>query len=194
MIFIGIFLYWFVFGGSSLMVYGFYVRGRYFNRRRKDYLGNFYKNSFNFLGKTSRRDFWITQGFLLYFYLFYFIVGLLIYNPNNYEDPNEALFAAIWIFSLLIFFSVISLIPNFAIQVRRLRDAGINPFWILIIFIPYIGQIPLFILCAYPSRKKRLPITLRDRLSEIEDLLTKGTIDEEEYKYMRKQILINHTS
>ena len=33
-------------------------------------------------------------------------------------------------------------------------------------------------------------MTLQDRLSEVEDLLKKGTIDEEEYKYMRKQILL----
>ena len=41
-------------------------------------------------------------------------------------------------------------------------------------------------------KKKRLPVTLQDRLSEVEDLLKKGTIDEEEYKYMRKQILSKH--
>ena len=34
-------------------------------------------------------------------------------------------------------------------------------------------------------------MTLQDRLSEVEDLLTKGTIDEEEYKYMRKKYLHN---
>ena len=41
-------------------------------------------------------------------------------------------------------------------------------------------------------RKKRLPMTLQDRLSEVEDLLKKGTIDEEEYKYMRKKILTKY--
>ena len=35
-------------------------------------------------------------------------------------------------------------------------------------------------------------MTFQDRLSEVEDLLTKGTIDEEEYKYMRKPILSKH--
>ena len=29
-------------------------------------------------------------------------------------------------------------------------------------------------------------------VNEVEDLLTKGTIDEEEYKYMRKPILSKH--
>ena len=188
MIFVGIFI-WFIFGGSSMMVYGFYLRGRYFNRRRKDYLGNFYKNSFNFLGKTTRKDFWITQGFLLFYYLFYFIVGLTLYNiSSGYATSEEVIIA--W--SLFIFFSVISLIPNYAIQVRRLRDIGKDPLWILIGFVPLIGSIMLLIFYMSPSRKKRLPRTLAERLNEVEDLLKKGTIDEEEYKYMRKKILTKY--
>ena len=33
---------------------------------------------------------------------------------------------------------------------------------------------------------------LRDKLKEVEDRLTKGTIDEEEYKYMRKKIITKY--
>ena len=35
-------------------------------------------------------------------------------------------------------------------------------------------------------------MTLQDRLSEVENLLKKGTIDEGEYKYMRKKILTKY--
>ena len=73
---------------------------------------------------------------------------------------------------------------------RLFRDAAKNPWWILISFIRFFGGIVLLIFYLSPSRTKRLPITLQDRLSEVEDLLKKGTIDEEEYKYMRKQILL----
>ena len=41
-------------------------------------------------------------------------------------------------------------------------------------------------------KKKRLPLTLQDRLSKVEDLLQKGTIDDEEYKYLRKKILTKY--
>ena len=33
-------------------------------------------------------------------------------------------------------------------------------------------------------------MTLQERFKQVEDLLNQGTIDEEEYKYMRKQILL----
>ena len=76
-------------------------------------------------------------------------------------------------------FSMISGIPNIAIQVRRLRDAAKNPMWLLISLVPLIGTITLLIFYASPSREKRLPITLQDRLNNVEDLLNQGTIDEE---------------
>ena len=89
-------------------------------------------------------------------------------------------------------FSLLFIIPSISLQIRRLRDAAKKPWWILISFVPFIGGIVLLIFYLSPSRKKRLPMTLQDRLSEVEDLLKKGTIDEEEYKYMRKQILSKH--
>ena len=89
-------------------------------------------------------------------------------------------------------FSIITFIPSISLQVRRLRDAAKNPWWILISFVPFIGGIVLLIFYLSPSRTKRLPMTLQDRLSEVEDLLKKGTIDEEEYKYMRKKILTKY--
>ncbi len=88
-------------------------------------------------------------------------------------------------------FLVISLIPSISIQVRRLRDAARNPLWILLGFIPF-GAIVPFIFYLSPSRKQKLPMSLHDRLDEVEDLLNQGTIDEEEYKYMRKKILTKY--
>ena len=37
-------------------------------------------------------------------------------------------------------------------------------------------------------------MTLQERLDEVEDLFTKGTIDEKEYKYMRKKILTKYVN
>ena len=88
--------------------------------------------------------------------------------------------------------SIISLIPSISLQVRRLRDAAKNPWWILISFVPFVGGIVLLIFYMSPSRKKKLPMTLQDRLNEVEDLLDQGTIDEEEVKYMRKKILTKY--
>ena len=75
---------------------------------------------------------------------------------------------------------------------RRLRDAAKNPLWILINFVPFIGGIVLLIFYLSPSKKRKIKNKLQDKLKEVENLLTQGTIDEEEYKYMRKKILTNY--
>ena len=164
--------------GISFLVYRLCLRVLFFNRRRIDYLGNFYKYSFNFSGKTKRKDFWITESFLLLISLFY------LYFVLANDFPGAII--------PFICFGILSVIPNIAIQVRRLRDIGKDPLWILIGFVPLIGSIMLLIFYMSPSRKKRLPRTLAERLNEVEDLLKKGTIDEEEYKYMRKKILTKY--
>ena len=156
---------------------------------RENYIWNFYKNSFNFSGKTKRRDFWITELWLLLICLFFVWFGFAIYlDLCRFGDCDFRPYILIPFYG----FSMISGIPNIAIQVRRLRDAAKNPMWLLISLVPLIGTITLLIFYASPSREKRLPMTLQDRLSEVEDLLNQGTIDEEEYKYMRKKILTKY--
>ena len=161
-----------------------------------NYFKEFWKNSFDFKGITKRNVFWITQTWLLLHSVLLGIFGICLFtdnyfifsNPYYSNDTNLERYIFIPIFA----FSIVSLIPSISIQVRRLRDAARKPWWILISFIPFIGVIVLLIFYLSPSRKKRLPMTLQDRLSEVENLLKKGTIDEEEYKYMRKKILTKY--
>ena len=158
-------------------------------------LEKFWKHSFNFKGKIKRKEFWITQGFIFLLYLLSVSISICLfldinYVGNSYDFEWTGVTTYIWI--SFYGFSLVCLIPSISIQVRRLRDAARNPWWILISFVPFVGGIVLLIFYLSPSRTKRLPMTLQDRLNEVEDLLTKGTIDEEEYKYMRKQILSKH--
>ena len=160
-------------------------------------LAKFWKHSFNFNGKTKRRDFWITQGLILLLYLFSVLISITLFLDRNYGlDYNYTYYQWTGIRQYILVsiygFSAVSLIPSISLQVRRLRDAAKNPWWILISLIPFLGGIILFIFYLSPSREKRLPITLQERLKEVEDLLDQGTIDEEEYKYMRKKILTKY--
>ena len=154
----------------------------------------FWKRSFNFTGITKRRNFWITQAWYLFHVILLVIFGSILFVDFNSLNNFYINWSEVGPFILIPIyaFSIVSFIPSIALQVRRLRDAAKNPLWILMNFVPFIGGIVLLIFYLSPSRKKRLPMTLQDRLSEVEDLLTKGTIDEEEYKYMRKQILSKH--
>ncbi len=170
-----------------LMFYVYWVTNPDFDR--EIFIWNFYKNSFNFSGKTTRRDFWITELWLLLIYFLLVGFGFAIYFDTCYSGGCDL---RPYILIPFYGFSMISGIPNIAIQVRRLRDAAKNPWWLLISLVPLIGAITLLIFYASPSKEKKLPVTLQDRLSEVEDLLKKGTIDEEEYKYMRKKILTKY--
>ena len=161
------------------------------------HLEEFWKLSFVFKGKTKRSDFWITQLFIFLIYIILVAIGICLFADINFGwgwDLYYFRWAGVepYILMPIFTFSIVSLIPSISIQVRRLRDAAKNPWWILISFVPFIGGIVLLIFYLSPSRKKRLPMTLQDRLSEVEDLLKKGTIDEEEYKYMRKKILTKY--
>ena len=155
----------------------------------KNYIWDFYKNSFNFSGKTSRRDFWITELWLLLIYFLLVGFGFAIYS--------DCLFGACDDFRPYILipfygFSMISGIPNIAIQVRRLRDAAKNPWWLLISLVPFIGTITLLVFYASPSKEKKLPATFEEKLKEVEDFLARGIISQEEYQSMRQKIISKH--
>ncbi len=165
--------------------------------KKFSHLEEFWKLSFVFKGKTKRSDFWITQLFIFLIYIILVAIGICLFADINFGGGWDLYYfrwAGVepYILMPIFTFSIVSLIPSISIQVRRLRDAAKTPWWILISFVPFIGGIVLLIFYLSPSRKKRLPMTLQDRLSEVEDLLKKGTIDEEEYKYMRKKILTKY--
>ena len=156
-------------------------------------LWEYWLNSFNFNGLITRKKFWITQAYLLFQLILFVILGICLFYDASISRPQEPNFLP-FVYTPIYSFLIISTIPSISLQIRRLRDAAKNPWWILISFVPFIGGIVLSIFYMSPSRKKRLPMTLQDRLSEVEDLMKKGTIDEEEYKYMRKKILTKYVN
>ena len=156
-------------------------------------LWEYWLNSFNFNGLITRKKFWITQAYLLFQLIIFVILGVCLFYDASISRPQEPNFLP-FVYTPIYSFLIISTIPSISLQIRRLRDAAKNPWWILISFVPFIGGIVLLIFYMSPSRKKRLPMTLQDRLSEVEDLMKKGTIDEEEYKYMRKKILTKYVN
>jgi len=149
-----------------------------------NYLFEFYGRYFDFTGKTNRTDYWTT-------YLVSFIVGLCLYLISD---------------RLMILISFISIIPGISLQIRRLRDIGKSPEWILLYFLPIIGPFLLLFWLTKPSNyfsKKPLNVALIDseqviekgisnienQLEKLKSMLSKKLITEEEYKSMRKKIL-----
>ena len=104
----------------------------------------FISHYFDFKGKISRKQYWF--GVLTYsiFLILASCVGMMI---------NET--ASLVAQSLV---SLIFLIPGLAICVRRLRDIGKNPWWILISLVPIIGALWLLFLMCKKGETKCKPV------------------------------------
>lgn len=95
----------------------------------KEAIRLYYRNYFNFSSRTSRRDYWLAQGYLI---LGTVIVQLLLMFPRT-----ELLLAA-WVLG--------NIIPSLSIAIRRYHDRNYTGWIILAAFIPAIGTfILLFI-------------------------------------------------
>ena len=120
-----------------------------------DNFKEFYKRSFDFLGITKRGPFWITQAWLLVHSVLLGIVGICLFVEIRIDETSYISFdwtGVMKFFFIPIYaFSIVSIIPSISIQVRRLRDCGKNPLWILISLIPFIGGILLLIFYISPS-------------------------------------------
>ncbi|MBR2196145.1 MAG: DUF805 domain-containing protein [Salinivirgaceae bacterium] len=95
----------------------------------------FFSKYFDFSGRTSRKDFWLTW---LLLFLLTIVIGVI-------TAVVPVLGIVTWIWSLII------LIPSLAMGARRLRDAGFSPWWLLLLLIG-IGALILIILWIFPKK------------------------------------------
>ena len=98
-------------------------------------LKTFFSKYFDFSGRTSRKDFWLT---ILWLFLIGIVIGVI-------TAIIPVLLFISWIYGLII------LIPSLAIGARRLRDAGFSPLWLLLL-LTGIGGIILIILWIFPKK------------------------------------------
>jgi uncharacterized membrane protein YhaH (DUF805 family) len=109
---------------------------------------NYYFQAFkqyaDFSGRANRTEFWMFFLFnCLAVFIFCFIFGIagLMSYPDGMILPSILL----WLYVLATF------IPNLAITVRRLRDAGESGWMILVSLIPFAGAIWLIVLLCKES-------------------------------------------
>jgi uncharacterized membrane protein YhaH (DUF805 family) len=90
-----------------------------------------------FNGRARRKEYW-------YFYLFNFIVSIVISVIGQvmaYQSDNESTSLSIIYSVVVILYSLILVLPQWAVTVRRLHDTNRSGWWILIQLIPIIGAI-----------------------------------------------------
>ena len=112
-----------------------------------NYISRCYKNYANFNGRATRAEFWL-------FYLFVNVFGLLLgllgfaaalsFGYVGVHDNNPGAFLLIFVCGIpWLIFTIVNIIPLFAVGSRRLHDAGFSGWLLLLLFIPLVNFIIL---------------------------------------------------
>ena len=118
------------------------------------------RNYSNFEGRASRAELWY---FLLYWCVIYFFIiiidGQIGYSFLNLEDlpyneylPIGKFYSNVGI--LVFFYRPLTLVPSFAVIVRRLHDLNMSGKWAYSFIIPPLGIILLLFLTKSGDKNK----------------------------------------
>jgi uncharacterized membrane protein YhaH (DUF805 family) len=95
----------------------------------------------DFSGRARRKEFWI-------FILINILIYLVLYTPTlAAESGEDRIPGALLMVSALVLcvFILATLLPSWAVCVRRLHDIDRSGLWLLIGFIPIIGNVILLV-------------------------------------------------
>jgi uncharacterized membrane protein YhaH (DUF805 family) len=95
-----------------------------------------------FTGRAQRKEYW-------FFVLFVVLVSIVLTFIDNMtgtynRDVGLGLLSGV--------FSLAMLVPSLAVTVRRLHDTGRSGWWILLAFIPLVGEIVLLVFMVLDSQ------------------------------------------
>ena len=110
---------------------------------------DFWKRAFDFRGRSTRPDLlggltWLMSIIITILTVFCVLIPFFsnvdLSDPALLNNPTELQKIIITYAWPLMLFSLIELIPQLSLQIRRLRDAGFHPAWVLL---SYIGLVPI---------------------------------------------------
>ncbi|MBM7617957.1 uncharacterized membrane protein YhaH (DUF805 family) [Weissella uvarum] len=114
----------------------------------------FWQKMFDYTDRTRRKDFWlgsIVNAILVLFAASVVTFVLLMIALNIVEDENQSDLVITVVFIVIFGLGyVVYLLANLAAGVRRLRDAGLNPWWILLKFVPVV-RLSVLVMHCFPS-------------------------------------------
>jgi uncharacterized membrane protein YhaH (DUF805 family) len=92
-----------------------------------------------FSGRASRSEYWIWWGFTV---VVFFAIGAvaLLFDSTGYVVTSLV--------------ALVFVLPNLAVTVRRLHDVGRSGFWLLLVFIPFIGALILLAFLLLDSQSE----------------------------------------
>lgn len=105
----------------------------------------------NFEGRAGRPEYWFST---LGFYLLLLLAALPAVGLAELAD-SDITFTPLCVGYILLcgIILVLTIIPNIALSVRRLHDAGFSGWFYLLNFVPNIGGLILFVFALLPSAK-----------------------------------------
>jgi len=125
-----------------------------------DFFKKYWKNAFDFKGKATRKEYWMT---VLSVFVFSFLIGIVvgIVFPFSYEinyvtaevttsgNPIGLAIVGLW--------QLANIIPGLSICIRRLHDIGKSGWYYLMILIPFAGPFIILIYLVTPSVNSETP-------------------------------------
>jgi uncharacterized membrane protein YhaH (DUF805 family) len=103
---------------------------------QKYFINPIRNNYTDFSGRATRKQYWM-------FELIYVIIFLVILIAESFARIPGILSTAFWL---------LTIVPALAFEVRRFRDAGFNPWWVLLYLIPVLGWIAVIVMHCQPSK------------------------------------------
>lgn len=106
-----------------------------------------YRRYAEFDGRSRRREYW---AFVLFYFLVSAVIAAVFGKPVSQSGPFGFHYG-IWMtpgtpgYWVGTIFSLVSLIPSLAVQVRRLHDVDRSGWWMLGWFIPFLGWVVLLV-------------------------------------------------
>lgn len=98
----------------------------------------------DFKGRTSRKTFWLTVlGLLLIQIIIGVVSGVLAFLLHIDPRTISNTVSLVW--------SLVTIIPSTAMDVRRLHDINKSGWLVLLALIPIVGFIILIVFCCLPS-------------------------------------------
>ena len=104
----------------------------------------------DFTGRSSRSDYWfaVLANTIVSIILFTVIIVVIVFDSPG--SDYHVILNLLYGLAMVYFFA--TYIPSIALQVRRLRDAGIHWALIFLSYAPVIGDIVLLVLFCQPTK------------------------------------------
>ena len=96
-------------------------------------------------GTMTTREFWMAQAVLLVMFLIVFVVSLFFAGTAGEGSPVTLNIMGLGVV-FLIWANLMSLI-------KRCRDAGINPWWTLATWLPYVGVVAWLVISFLKTKE-----------------------------------------